>query len=190
MADYRSKTDHELTVLLKQGDEGAFTHIYNTYWKLLFSTALHILQDHAIVQDIVQNIFISLWQRREEANILNMKAYLQQATRFGVFKAIREQKHDKSFFDRLAQITVNIITDDPLLFKEQQQLLQELLDTLPEHCKETFRLSREENLTYKQIASLLGISEKTVEKRITKSLKHIRHALSVNLCICIVTILY
>jgi RNA polymerase sigma-70 factor (ECF subfamily) len=190
MADYPSLPDHELVVLLKQGDEGAFTHIYNTYWKLLYRTALHILQDHEVVQDIVQNIFISVWQRREEAAILNVKAYLQQATRFSVFKAIRAQKHDQSFFDRLAHITIDIITDDPLLFKEQQQLLQELLDTLPEDCKETFRLSREENLTYKQIAALLGISEKTVEKRMTKSLKHLRKVVSVHLCLSIITVLH
>jgi RNA polymerase sigma-70 factor (family 1) len=189
MADYRFMTDTELTVLLKQGDQGAFTHIYNTHWKLLFRTAYHILQDHTTAQDIVQNVFISLWQRRNEATILNLKAYLQQATRFGVFKAIRKLKHDQLFFDRLAQVTVDIITDNPLLFKEQQQLIKNLVDTLPEECKETFRLSREENMTYKQIAALLDISEKTVEKRLSKSLKHLRQGLSLGTCITILTVI-
>jgi RNA polymerase sigma-70 factor (family 1) len=181
MAENRCLTESELTVLLKQGDQEAFTIIYNTYWKLLFRTAHHILNDTAAAEDIVQNIFVSLWHRRGQVTIVNLKAYLQQATRFSVFQAIRAQKHDHSFYDRLALVTADIITDNPLLFKEQQQLLQKIIDSLPADCREAFRLSREENMTYKQIAALLNISEKTVEKRLTKSLKHIRHGLTLSL---------
>lgn len=181
--------DAELLISLKQGDQAAFTQIYDTYWKILFRTAHHILQERTIAQDIVQNVFISLWQRREDVNITNLKAYLQQATRFSVFNAIRDQKHDREFYDRLAQVTVDMIAENPLLFKEQQQLIKNLVDTLPEECKEAFRLSREENMTYKQIAGLLGISEKTVEKRLSKSLKHFRHGLSVNMCIAVMSVI-
>lgn len=188
MVAYNIFSDTELIDLLKSGNESAFTEIYNRYWKLLFKTAFNILQDFAIAQDITQNIFISLWERRNQVNIQTIKPYLLQATRFAVYKAIREQQNDKAFYERLAEITVDIITDNPLLFKEQQALLNKLVKGLPESCRETFRLSREENLTYKQIASLSGISEKTVEKHISMSLQYIRDGISLVICIAILCI--
>jgi len=185
---YSKVPDHDLLMKLRDGDQAAFTEIYDRYWKLLYKTAAGILQDTDVAQDIAQNIFVSLWQRRQEVNIQALKPYLQQATRFAVFKAIRDQQTDKLFYERLAQVTAEIIMDNPMLFKEQQALLNELIDALPEDCRETFRLSREENMTYKQIALRLGISEKAVEKRMTKSLKHIREGLSLGLCIAVLCI--
>src|SRR6202012_6091125 len=116
-------SDAELLILLKQDNELAFTEIYNRYWKPLYKTASNILQESETAQDITQNIFISLWQRRKEIEVVSLKPYLQQAARFGVFKIIRERQSDQAFYDRLADITVDIITDNPLLFKEQQSLL-------------------------------------------------------------------
>lgn len=185
MVAYNLYSDPELIDLLKSDDKSAFTEIYNRYWKLLFKTALNILQDFATAQDITQNIFISLWERRSEANIQTIKPYLLQATRFAVYRAIREQQNDQAFYEHLAGITVEIITDNPILFKEQQALLTKLINGLPENCREAFLLSREENLTYKQIAALKGISEKTVEKRISMSLQHIKNGVSLGICIAI-----
>ncbi|QNR85326.1 RNA polymerase sigma-70 factor [Pedobacter riviphilus] len=190
MVEARDFSDAELTELLREGDRGAFTVIYNNYWKLLFQTAYRILNNTIAAEDIVQDIFVSLWNRKNEAVILNLKAYLQQATRFAVYEAIRQKKHDSNFYNRLALITADIITDNPLLFKEQQELLSEIINALPEDCKESFRLSREEGMTYKQIAAVLGISEKTVEKRITKSLKHIRKGLSLSGCLSVLTTIF
>src|ERR1035437_1202808 len=116
MTAYNSFTDIELIDLLKSGDETAFTEIYNRYWKLLFKTAYNILQDFATAQDITQNIFISLWERRNGAKIQSLKPYLQQATRFAVFRAIKDQQTDKAFYERLADVTADIITDDSLIF--------------------------------------------------------------------------
>lgn len=183
-----SFTDVELVDLLNSGDENAFTEIYDRYWKLLFKTAYNILHDFASAQDITQNIFINLWERRNEAKILSLKSYLQQATRFAVFRAIKDQQTFKAFYEHLADVTADIIMDDPLIFKEQQELLNNIINALPEDCQETFRLSREVNMTYKQIAASLGISEKTVEKRMSKSLKHIRKGMSLGICIVIFSI--
>lgn len=182
-------TDRDLTALLYAGEETAFTEIYNRYWKQLFYTANNILQDQEGARDAVQDVFVSLWQRKNDVEIDSLKAYLRQAIRFRVLKAIREQRSDERLSERLKKVTAGIISDNPLLFKEQQHLLKELVNKLPEDCREAFRLSREENLTYKQIALQLNISEKTVEKRLSKSLKHIRGGLNVELCILIVMVL-
>ncbi|MBD0289055.1 MAG: sigma-70 family RNA polymerase sigma factor, partial [Flavisolibacter sp.] len=127
--------------------------------------------------DAVQEVFIAFWQRRKEANVQALKAYLQQATRFQVLKAIRDQKADEQFYSRLAEVTTDMVYENPLLFKEQEALLRQILENLPEDCRYIFQLSREEHLTYKQIAGQLNISEKTVEKKMSICLKHIRQAL-------------
>lgn len=186
MTIYQNIDDQELVGLLKFDDRDAFTEIYNRYWKLLYLTAIKVIDDADTAQDNVQNIFLSLWQRRHAVEITCLKAYLQQATRYSVLQSIREKQSDDKFFDRLRIVTSEIINDDPLIFKEQQELLKEILNSMPESCSETYLLNREEGLTYKQIASRLGISEKAVEKRIAKSLKFLRRGLNPGLCVAII----
>jgi RNA polymerase sigma factor (sigma-70 family) len=172
---YSSFDDIHLLQLLQIGNREAFAEIYNRYWKLIYKTAHNIIPNDDVTKDAVQEVFIALWQRREASNIQVLKAYLQQSVRFQVLKAIRAQKTDEEFYTRLATVTANIIYDNPLLFKEQEILLKETLDALPNDCRLIFKLSREDHLTYKQIAIHLNISEKTVEKKMSFCLKQIRH---------------
>jgi len=183
--NYLSLEDQQLLELLRQEDEDAFSQVFNRYWKLVFVTANNILQNQTVAQDIVQDVFASLWVRKTEVQIQNLKAYLQQAARFQVLKAIREQKADDQFYKRLADTSTEIFYDNPLLFKEQEALLHKILAGLPDDCLQIFKLNREEQLTYKQIAAQLDISEKTVEKKMSISLKHIRQALQQNMGISI-----
>jgi RNA polymerase sigma factor (sigma-70 family) len=145
------------------------------------------LQDKDRAAAAIQEVFISLWLRKAQADILSLKSYLHQAVRFTVLKAIRAQKIGQQFYDRLAMVTTEIIAENPLLFKEQQHLILNLIEQLPHECKETFKLSRDENLTYKQIVMHLNISEKTVEKRMTKSLKVLRGGLNLEMCTAIIS---
>jgi RNA polymerase sigma-70 factor (family 1) len=184
--NYAALPDHELAALLKAGDNAAFTEIYRRYWKLLYQTALNITREEDLARDVTQDVFIDLWRRRATNDIAALKAYLQQAARYAVFKLLRQERASAAFYHELAAVTTEIIADDPLLFKEQQALLAALLQTLPEAHRETFRLSREEYLTYKQIAARLGISEKAVEKRLSKALKLLRAGLNAELCIAVI----
>lgn len=181
MALESNMSDDELVKRLQLDNEVAFTEIYNRYWKLLFYTAHNVAQNEECAQDVVQNVFLSLWHRRFTVEIRSLKAYLQQATRYAVLKCMMDMQGQASFHDRLTNITTEIIEDDPLIFKEKQELLKELLEALPDKCSTTYFLSREEGLTYKQIASRLEISEKTVEKRMTMSLKFLRAGLKTHL---------
>jgi RNA polymerase sigma-70 factor (family 1) len=176
----------DLVSRLKAGDEQAFGEIYNFFWKPLYKTALNIVRDEDTASDAIQEVFVSLWQRREELNIISIKAYLQQSVRFSVLKAIRAQKTDQQFYQRLSKITTEIIFENPLLTKEYQILIDTLINKLPPDCKEIFLLSRYEGLIYRHIAERLNISEKTVEKKMTKSLKLLREGLSLELCLLII----
>jgi len=169
-----SNTDDQLLQLLRENDEWAFSEIYNRYWKPLYSSAHNILQVKEAAQDAVQEVFISLWNRRQLVKIECLPSYLHQATRFQVFKAIRAEKTDNNFFNRLALITKDILTEDPLLFKELDALYHQLIQSLPADEQEIFLLHRDAGLTYKQIAEQKNISVKTVEKKMSHALKEIR----------------
>lgn len=177
---YSALNDQQLLTLLKEANKDAFAEIYNRYWNNLYWSAYNIIKNESVAQDAVQEVFIALWQRNAEADIQTLNAYLHQAVRFQILKAIKKQKADEQFYSRLVNITANIVYENPLLFKEQESLLKDILDTLPEDCKLIFHMSREEQMTYKQIALQLNISEKTVEKKMTLCLKHFRQVLQEN----------
>lgn len=177
---YSALTDQQLLTFLKEANKDAFAEIYNRYWSNLYWSAYNIIKNESVAQDAVQEVFIALWQRNTEVDIQTLNAYLHQAVRFQILKAIKKQKADEQFYSRLVNITANIVYENPLHFKEQESLLKDILDTLPEDCKLIFHLSREEQMTYKQIALHLNISEKTVEKKMTLCLKHFRQVLQEN----------
>ena len=177
---YSALNDQQLLALLKEANKDAFAEIYNRYWNSMYWSAYYVIKNESVAQDAVQEVFIALWQRNAEVDIEMLNAYLHQAVRFQILKAIKKQKADEQFYSRLVNITANIVYENPLLFKEQESLLKDILDTLPEDCRLIFRMSREEQLTYKQIAQQLSISEKTVEKKMTLCLKHFRQVLQDN----------
>lgn len=178
MGAHSNSSDQELLVLLADGDHAAFAEVYDRYWNGLYHTAFGILRQGDVAQDIVQEVFIDLWNRRQAARVQSLKPYLHQAARFQVLKAIRAGKVDQSFYERVARVTARISDADPVQFKELQEIINGLLESLPDNCREVFRLSREERLTYAEIAQRLDISVKTVEKRMSLALRHFRAGLN------------
>ena len=189
MGVFVNLSDQELQVLLTEGNHAAFEEIYNRYWNGLFRTAYTILRQEALAQDAVQEVFISLWNRRDAVRVQSLKPYLHQAVRFQVLKAIRAGKVDQSFYERVARITQHISDTDPVQFKQLQETVNGLVESLPENSREVFRLSREQHLTYPQIAERLDISVKTVEKRMTIALRHFRAGLHESLPILILLLI-
>ncbi len=170
-------TDEQLVVLMQQDNESAFTEIYNRYWKPLYISAHNILQLKTAAQDAVQEVFISLWKRRKAVQIESLKAYLFQAVRFQTLKAIRTERTDHEFFNRLSKVSKDILTEDPLLFKELEGILKQVFSSLPADEQEIFRLHREGGLTYREIAEEKNISVKTVEKKMSQALKRMRNGM-------------
>jgi len=172
--NYTLQNDTGLLVLMKQGDEAAFTELYNRHWKPLYVSARNILRTPEAAKDVVQEVFTSLWQNRASLDIRYPKAYLQQAVRFQVLKAIRSDKVSADFYHRLTEASSEMITENHLLFKEFQHTVAELIQSLPEDCRQAFLLSRDQQLSYNQIAERLHVSVKTVEKKMSRSLRYLR----------------
>ena len=172
------QSDSELLLQLKNDDSAAFTELYKRYWRSLYRIAFGILRQQQPAEDLLQDVFMSVWRRRKELDIVNLEPYLARAVKLRVLMAIRDSKAEYLFEEILPQLSVNIMADAPLLFKELQHLFVRLTGQLPADCQEIFRLSRDEKLTYREIAARLNISVKTVEKKMSRSLHHFRTGMS------------
>jgi RNA polymerase sigma-70 factor (ECF subfamily) len=161
---------------LLQDEEGAFTEIYERFFQPLYITAYRILQHAEGAEDAVQETFFSLWKYRDSLQIENLGGYLHQSVRYAVIKAYQRQQVDARFMERLAKASDILLREDPLLYKELQEKLQQTIGSLPPGHRRIFEMSREQEMTYGQIAGKLDISVKTVEKKMSWSLKQLRIA--------------
>lgn len=172
--DKFSFTDEALIEMLRLDHGWALKEIFNKYHVQLFSLAQGVLRDEASAKDIVQEIFIDLWNRRHNSDIRVLSHYLTRAVRFQVLKNIRDSKNRDRHIEVLENIQFVNQTEEGINADELESSLTEAVDQLPPRCKEVFVLSRYENLTHKEISSRLKISPKTIEVQITKALAHLR----------------
>jgi RNA polymerase sigma-70 factor (ECF subfamily) len=163
--------------LIVQGDERAFSSFYELFWEPLYLYVFKVLQDQEEAMDVVQETFVAVWQQRHQVLLTHsISSYIYSIARYKAFSVIRKNIKQKDylaslidFFDQYAQTPEEI-----MISKQLQHLLDEQIDTLPPKMKEIFLLSREAQLSYKEIAEKLNISDKTVKKQISNSLKIIR----------------
>lgn len=183
---YGNHTEQELTALLYEGNEAAFVEIYRRNWQRMYSTAYKRLKDPYVCEDLVQNIFTDLWDRRTEVLIGNLQAYLQTAVRFQVIK-YSTRASDVSPFSDLIETTLTsaISPDDSLIENELLELVRLWIAALPEKRREIFILYYMEDLTSDRIAELLGISQKTVQNQLATAANTLRSQLSKMLLLCL-----
>ncbi|WP_304065309.1 RNA polymerase sigma-70 factor [Pedobacter glucosidilyticus] len=171
---YDSLSDQELAFLLKEGDAVAFEFLYNRYWKKLYVVASRRLGDHVEAEELVQDVFLNLWRKRE-AFVLKtgFDNYFATAVKFEVInrraKRAREELRNAEITDLKKNETTKLVELYDL--EQLQKQLEETINTLPPKCQLVFRMSREEYLTNKKIAEQLSISEKAVEKHKTHALR-------------------
>lgn len=174
---YSSLTDFELTKLLISGDNKAFIEIYNRFQALLYVYACKITTDKEEAEDIVQEVFTYLWDKRTTVIFrTSISSYLYSAVRYKFFNLLDHKKirteYTRSFQSFLDQ--GEYITDDYIREKEFSQLIEKEISALPDKMREVFELSRRQNLSRKEIAEKLNVSEKTVKNQISNALKILR----------------
>ncbi|WP_109695676.1 RNA polymerase sigma factor [Chitinophaga deserti] len=175
MGAYLTYTDSELLEQLRAGNRQAFEEIYRRHWKDMYRTAYLILHDEAASTDIVQDIFVWCWEKREAMQVSSLGGYLAMAVRYKVANYIRREKVRARFFDEVEKLQIPEGGEELTLeLKELRVIIAQFTDELPGRCRDIFYLSRFEYLSNKEIAARLGISEKTVENQITIALKRLR----------------
>ena len=163
-----------LLKLIKQGDQIAFRHLFYQYADSLERFITYYIHDREKSQDLVLDIFTYIWENRQNFEIKQtLKAYLFQAARNKSFTYIRDKKIPV-YLEEMEGMEIVQNYDSELELQELHHLIEEAVSLWPDKCREIFRKSREENLTNKEIAGQLHISEKTVEGQITIALKKIR----------------
>lgn len=169
-------TDKELLFLLKANGETGLNHIYNKYWKGLYLSAFSITRDEAQSQDIVQDVLLQLWIRKDEVEIDSLKSYLFTAVRNKVLTFINSANNRKVFLEpgELEKLSGMEDLNDLLYEQDFNYSLEAGIASLPERCREVFILSRRKYMSNKEIAIQMGISVKTVEAQMTIALKQLR----------------
>ncbi|WP_210420835.1 RNA polymerase sigma-70 factor [Chitinophaga sp. XS-30] len=167
-------SDKELISLLVAGREEAFTEIYHRYWEKLFTIAYNLTRDQVLAEEITQEVFISLWDRKGDVRIDTLNGYLATAIKFSVFKHIRRQRRRLEIVkDNYHKWSVND-EEEKIYARFLKEYVEGIVEQLPEKCRLVFEYSRREGLTIPEIAAKMNISPKTAEAHLTKALKTIR----------------
>lgn len=170
--------EQDLLRRLTNGDEKALSLIYQQYWQCLFISAYNVVKDKRTCEDIIQEIFLQLWIRRESLEIKeSLKGYLLAATRYQVFRSVRKAAEQKKAIGILASHPQQALAESGILQKDLLRKIETTISGLPEKCRLIYRMSREEYLPHKEIAERLQISTKTVENQLTIALRRLRHSL-------------
>ncbi|MBI3139130.1 MAG: RNA polymerase sigma-70 factor [Sphingobacteriales bacterium] len=177
MMEYQLYDNGILMGLVCKGDEAAFTELYNRYWKKLFAMAYSRLKEMQTAEDIVHDVFVSLWANREKINIELLENYLATAVKYMVLSRIKKIERERAYKRSYGMAAViEMPVENALHYKRILELVETEVEKLPEKCRLIFRYSRQNGMPVKHIARELNISPKTVENQLNKALKQLKMA--------------
>nr|WP_262897889.1 MULTISPECIES: RNA polymerase sigma-70 factor [unclassified Pedobacter] len=163
--------------LLRQDDEQALSALYLRFWDKLLSVACHRLHEPEEAEEIVQDIFIKLWQRRDGLELTHSLAtYLAVAVKYRVINFLDQRGRKRVKESRLPDLNSQLQPSaEEYIFENELRLrIEATVKSLPDKCQIVFRMSREDGLSNREISKELDIAEKTVEAHMSKALRHIR----------------
>lgn len=171
--------ESELLTRLRQGDDEAFATIFREHYSWLVLAAARLLGDRSLAEEVVQDVMLELWRRREEIVLAGpLRAYLHQATRNRALNRLRHGKTVRESEPYVRPPSAAPRPDARVSSRELQARVAQALAELSEPQREVFELSRRDGLTYPEIANVLDISVKTVEARMGRALRHLRERLA------------
>lgn len=169
--------DHETIQLMVSNREKPFEQVFKSHFKSLHAYAYTIVKDEIAAEEIVQNVFLKIWEKKDQLDIQSsVTAYLYRAVYHESLNYLKHLKV-KGAYQSYAVYQSKGQSDNAskkLLLSELEQQLNKALSELPEQCRTIFQMSRFEELKYREIANRLGLSIKTVENQMGKALKLLR----------------
>jgi RNA polymerase sigma-70 factor (ECF subfamily) len=172
----------------RKGDKIAFEKLFKKFYPRLYDFAFKLVRNKEIAEDIVQDIFIRLWEKKEDIKPVNIEGFIYKVLKNQCISHLRNIKIIDNIKLNLNNLTnieelyrIDFIRDEPyvLVEKELQLEMDKIINRLPDRCKEVFILSRLNGLKNREIARKLGINIKNVERQITKALMIFRKHFSV-----------
>lgn len=180
------KNEQQLFERLRNSDEAAFRIIYRNYSSKLYYFVLEFIPFKDAAEDVVQDTFVTLWNRRKELkDDTNLASYLFTGAKNNALYRLRDKKYRQKLFSDTVDVremnlntdTLSTVDTSAFAFQEIEQIIHETLSTLPPQCRKVFELSRFREMKNKEIAEELNISVRTVEGHISKGIKTFKIAL-------------
>ncbi|MFY0255236.1 RNA polymerase sigma factor [Chitinophaga sp. 30R24] len=182
--------DARLFALLKEGDMSAYEVIYHTYWPRLYGYVYNRCQSKEIAEEIIQEVFFSLWAKRATLQLTHsLSAYLFAAVKYQLFNYIKSDRIRKAYISHIAhhpEEQADNSNEENIAATDLKNAMEKEMARLPEKCRQVFRMSRHEHLSVTDIAKILNISHKTVENHLTKALRQLRMVLHHYWCIALI----
>ena len=174
-------SDLGLITLLRQGRHEALTEIFHRYWKPLYLAAFHRLRSHALAEEIVQELFTELWDKRQrllsgDDDNLNLPSYLHTAVKNKVLNHIRKRVYDQRYWEycRRHLVPSGSLTDELAEYNDLQDKLNAAMEKLSDKTRQIFVLHKLKGVPVVQISRELKLSEKAVGYHLTKSVKELK----------------
>jgi RNA polymerase sigma-70 factor (family 1) len=173
---YSADKDQELLYAIRSDDEGAFTELFKRYGKVIYKMAYARVRSKIAAEEIVQNLFISLWDKRATLSIDNISSYFYIAVKHKVLNAIESQIVHKKYWDYYKTFIPahENFTEQAIEFNELLAAIEKRIEHLPEKSKKVFQLNQFEGRSIAEIANTLNLSEKAIQYHLTRSLKELR----------------
>jgi len=193
MTSYSELTDTGLADLLRSGDHAAYTQLYRRYSGLLFVHAYKRLRDEEQAKDIIQEFFTVLWQKRESLIVTSsLSGYFFTAVNHRIIDHFLHQDVQGKYIDAFSGFLDTTVEKTDHLVREKQltALIEKEINALPEKMRSIFELSRKGNLSHREIAETLSISEKTVDRQISNALLRLRMRLGLVLLLAVLLRLF
>jgi len=172
-----------MTILIQRlirGEEGAFEEVYNLYHAKVFLFAQKYVRDHHFAQEITQQVFIRIWEKRASLSLSTpIDGQIFLITRNLVIDNLRKQARDKKLEVNfgLLRPEMDKNTEDEVILADYQQKVEALIATLPPKRQQVYRMNKEQGLSFDEIAKELSISPKTVDAHLQHALKYLRRKL-------------
>jgi len=167
----------DLAYKVKKSDSTAFNKLFNLLWDQLFVFAQSLLMDQDIAKDIVQEVWIDYWNRRQKIEIKNIRSYLYQAVRFKIYNHFRDTNFNTVQLAVINEVYTTSDTEQQSDLEDTLRLVKQSTKDLPLRCKEIFTLSKFEGITNDEIANRLGVSKRSVENQLSIALKVVKKSL-------------
>lgn len=174
---YRSYSDAKLLAMLSESSsEKAFDELFRRYWHAAYQAAFGKLKSKEQAEEIVQDIFMGVWNKRGNLSISNFSHYLMTAIKYKVVDHIRSQVVQQKYWDYYKAFIPQSdeATHNKVAFNELIEVIEKKMNALPEKSRRVFYLNRLEGRSVREIARLLKLSEKAIEYHLTRSLKELK----------------
>ena len=175
---------------IKEGRPDAFEELFNRYWEPLYLFALKRVQSEDDAKDIVQELFIKFWLKKDQIVITkNLESYLFSIVKYEVLhkvsQLLRSEEKKQYYQDNILPQFTEFL--DPVQEKELLAAIDKQVHSLPERLKEVYLLRKEEGLSIREIAGKLNISEQTVKNQLGLAVKRMRGALKETLIVILLS---